>query len=504
MSIIQEKSQKIHARPNKYIAWLDLMLLLLLTVYILSGISLVPFHGDESTYIWISEDYDRIVKRRDFEHVLFNPAGNYKQYLRLSTGSILAYSIGFARDITNNDDPINKWLWNSSWEENILQGNMPSPRLLNLARFCSASMGALGIALFFFTARRLFSSRLVAWPATLVLATHGDVLVNLRRAMQEGPKFLFLIITIYIASNVLQGFQSLKMRRCPYALLGAASGLTLAAKQDTAPMLIAVYLALALIPIWKKEAVRTILINILYLGAATGLAYAFFLAFMPVFWGWWESVIALTGFVTILFQLPLWKINRTAKPLALAGCSIIIGITLVSPTQWGKFLTPVASMIETRETIMGGQLESYAGQSLFDLDIAKNRMTFLLETTLISRVMYMEVPNFDVPPFHEQITAYENSFISGRTGSLLADAFVAVLVVVGAWSLLRQFNAESLLICSLLIVSAILLFAMVPLPRQRYFLIMQIPYSLIAGAGANQVWSRGMRFIEEPIKKITK
>src|SRR3990172_2834311 len=201
MSIIQEMSQKIHAAPNKYLAWLDLVLLLLPIVYILSGIFSVPFHGDESTYIWISEDYDWIVKQRDFGRVLFNPEGNSKQYLKLSTGSILAYSIGFARDITNNDDPINKWLWGSSWEENILQGNMPNPPLLNLARICSALMGALGMVLFFWTARQLFSSRLVAWSATLILATHGDVLVNIRRAMQEGPKFLFLILTLYIASR---------------------------------------------------------------------------------------------------------------------------------------------------------------------------------------------------------------------------------------------------------------------------------------------------------------
>ena len=492
-------SQKIHAAPNKYLAWLDLVLLLLLIVYILSGIFSVPFHGDESTYIWISEDYDWIVKQRDFGRVLFNPEGNSKQYLRLSTGSILAYSIGFARDITNNDDPINKWMWSSSWEENILQGNMPNSQLLRLARTCSALMGALSLVLFFFTARQLFSSRLVAWPATLAFTTHGDILVNVRRAIQEGPKFLFLILTLYIASHILKDFQSIKTRRYLYVLLGMASGLTLAAKQDTVPMLVAIYLALALIPLWKKGTVRTILINHLFLGAATGLAYAFFLAFMPVFWGWWESVFVLTGFVAILFQLPVWKINRTAKPLALAGCVLIIGMTIVSPAQWSRFLTPVASMIETRESILGDQLEFYVGKSFLDLNTAKNRMTFLLETTLTSRVMYTEAPIFDIPPFHEQITAYEDSLISGRTGSLLADGFVAVLVVFGAWSLLRQFNAESLLIFSLLITSGILLFAMVPLPWQRYFLIMQIPYSLIAGAGTNQIWIWGKKFIEQPI-----
>jgi 4-amino-4-deoxy-L-arabinose transferase-like glycosyltransferase len=412
----------------------------------------------------------------------------------LSTGSILAYSIGFARDITNNEDPINKWLWGSSWEENIQQGNMPTPRLLRLARTCSALMGALGIALFFLAARRLLPSRLAAWSATLALATQGDVLVNIRRAMQEGPKFLFLILTIYIAAHVLKDFQNMKTRRYLYALMGAASGLALAAKQDTAPVLVAVYLALALIPVWKRETARTVLINILYLGAATSLAFACFLAFMPVFWGWWETALALMGFVTILFQLPAWKIDRMAKPLSIAGGLLIIGMTIASPAQWSTLPTPIASMIETREAMLGDQLKSYVGEGLFDLGTATNRLMFLLETTVRSRIMYMEAPSFDVAPFHEQIAAYEDSFLSGRTGYPWADGFIAILALIGGWSLLKKFNAESLLIHSLLITSGILLFAMVPIPWQRYFLIMQIPYSLVAGAGVNQIRIWGMKF----------
>jgi hypothetical protein len=484
-------SQKIHAKL-KYFVWLDMTLLLLLTVYILSGINQVPFHGDESAFIWMSEDYDKIVKQRDIRRILFKPEGSTKQNIRLSTGPILAFSIGFARDITNTEGPMNKWLWGASWEENIVLGNMPSFQLLRLARTCSALMGALSVVLFFVTARQLLPSRLAAWTSTLVLVTHGDILVNFRRAMQEGPKFLFLILTLYIASHILKDFQSMKTRRYPYVLLGVVSGLTLAAKQDTAPMLIAIYLALALIPIWKKETVRTILINILYLGAATILAFACFLAFMPVFWSWRESVFVLTGFASILFQLPVWKIYRTAKPLALAGCLLIIGMTIASPTLWRRFPDPLIIMIETRESIIGGQVEYYRGGNF---STAKDKMTFILKTTLTSNAMYLETPSFDIPPVHEQITAYEDSLISGRTGSPLADGLIAILVFIGGWALLKQFNAESLLIYSLLITTSILLFVMVPLPWQRYYLIMQIPYALMAGAGANQVWIWGKNSI---------
>jgi 4-amino-4-deoxy-L-arabinose transferase-like glycosyltransferase len=490
MSSIKEVQQESHGVRSKRVAWIDITLLILLMAYILSGTNLAPFHGDESTFISMSTDYDRIMKDRNFSHVLFDPEGSAKQHTRLSIGSILVYSIGFARDINHNAGSGNRWLWGSSWEENVEKGHLPDPQLLHIARLCSVLLGALSLGVFFITALQLFSSRMMAWAATLILATHGDILVNFRRAMQEGPKFLFLMLTLYIAALILVDLKDGRMRRYLYACLGVGSGLCLAAKQDTAIMLIAIYCALALLPIWKKETLRSILINVLYLGAATILAYASFLAFMPVFWSWWESAFVLAGFAIILLQIPLWKSDRAAKWLVVAGSIMIIGMTLISPTLWGKLTTPLASMIETRQVMIRGQVNN----SPNPLVTPGDKLAFLLRTTFTSRVMYMEASSFDVPPFHEQIASYENSFTSGRTGSRWADGLILILAILGGWALQRQFNAESLLIYSLLIITGILLFVTVPLPWQRYFLIMQIPYSLIAGVGAGRVLEWGEHF----------
>jgi 4-amino-4-deoxy-L-arabinose transferase-like glycosyltransferase len=493
-------SQKKHGIPHNPLSWLDIVFLLLTVLYVLFGITLVPFHGDESTYIILSEDYDRI-KQGHIERVLYDPDDNPKQYLRLSTGSILAFSIGVARDIIGYEGTTNKWLWGATWEYNVAHGNMPEMRLLYMARACSALMGVTGIILLFLTAWRLFSSRLAAWSAVLLFVTNGPILVNIRRAMQEGPKFLFLILTIYFATYVIKSFQDGKMRRYPYALLGVASGLTLAAKQDTVPVLVAVYLALGLIPLWKREALRTILTNLFYLGVSGVLAYVFFLAFMPVFWNWWGTMFMLMGLAVILFQLPMWKIDRMAKPFVVMGLALVVGMTLMKPSLYGEILTPVESMVETREAILKGDLQGYVGQGLFDPTIAKSRITFLLNSTVRTEVMYMEVESFDVPPFHEQIVAYEDSLFSGRVGSPLLDGLVLVLFIVGAIYVLRDFNVESLLVCSLFVVSSFLLFAMIPSPWQRYFLIMQIPYSLLAGAGIHQVWIFGKRVSDSYMRR---
>ena len=506
MLIIQEISQKIHANKTRLLIWLDALLLLVLITFILSGITLAPFHGDESTYIWMSRDYDKIFKQGDLGAVRFNPESDLnvtEQRLRLSIGSVLGVAIGAARDITNTDINMNnKWNWGQPWDENILNGNMPSPQLLTLARACSALMGALGVVFFFLTARQLFSSRLVAWAAILLLATHGDVLLNFRRAMQEGPKFLFLFITLYIGTHILQSLKNYEVRRFLYVLIGAASGFSLAAKQDTAPVLVAIYLALALGPILNihKEKGEFILINILYLGGATILAFASFLALMPLFWGWWETVLSLIGISSLLFLTPAWKVDKAARFLALASCILVIGMSIASPSQWRRFFAPITGMLEVRETLLDSQVQNRIRYNLPYLDTAESKASFLLMTTFTSHVMYMEVTSFDVLPINKQIAAYEVSIIHGRMGSPFSDGCIAVLFIIGMWVLIRRFGIESLMIISLLIISAVFLFISVPLPWQRYFLIMQIPYSLIAGAGAGQLWKWGRKLVESRVR----
>lgn len=495
MSIIQGSHKKIHTGSKN---WFDLFFLMLLVFYILSGVSIVPFHGDEPAYLVLSEDYDRIVKDRDLGKVLFDPEGSDKQNLRLSTGSILSYSIGFVRDITDNDDPINRWLWGATWDVNIAEGNMPASQLLILARTCSAVMGAAGIVFFFLAVKKFFVSRLVTWAATLLFATHGGVLTNIRRAMQEGPKFLFLSLLIFIAAFLVGDFQTMKLRRGLYALLGAVSGLALAAKQDAAPVLVAVYLAIAVIPFWKKMSVQVIFSNIIYLGAATILAYAFLLLFMPIFWGWWESALVLIGVALILFQLPQVWTDRLAVFLAFLGFLLIVGGAVRSPDLWTEFLTPLKSMVAVREILLGGQME-LSGVTSMALKPTGNRLAFFMQNLVSSDVMYMEAPSFDVPAMHEQIEVYENSFLQGRTGLLILDGLIAIAALIGGWSMLKKFDATSLFVFILLGATALFLLIMIPLPWQRYFLVMQIPYVIFAGVGIRQFWNWAEMKMNRPV-----
>lgn len=485
MTIIKETLEKIHA----YHKVIDLTLLSVLVAFVMLGLASVPFHGDESAYLILSEDYDRVVLKGEVEKVLFTEKGSDKQNLRLTTGSVLAFTIGFLRDMTGNDDPIEKWLWGASWEENIALGKMPTPQLLNLARVGSAAMGAAGVVLFYLLALNLFSSRLSAWAATLVFATQGSLLVNMRRAMQEGPKFLFLILMALVAAQIAKDLAQGKLPWRKFFLLGIASGLTLAAKQDTAPMLVAVYLALVFIPIWKKHHTQNIFLTTLYLGAATVLAYAFFLLFMPVFWGWWETAFVLIAVSVLLFQLPHLRDGRMAQAFTLIAAAFIVTMTLLAPALWTRIHTPVASMLQLREGLVQTQLAFANNQNTREAESLRNRLPFLLESTISSNVMYFEAASFDIPTYHALIDSYESSPLSGRTGSFAADGLIFALALFGIWSLARNFSASSLLTFSMLLVTGLMLFLMIPLAWQRYYLILQIPYALIVGVGANQAWA---------------
>ena len=497
MLMIQERLGKIHTMLERQVVWLDTILLTVLCIFIVAGIRLVPFHGDEATYIWMSQDYDYIVNYRNPRAVLFNPEQDLdgKSIVRLSIGSILSFSIGFMRDLINSNIPVNGyWHWGLSYEENVAQGYMPDSQHLMMARACSAIMGALGVVFFFLAVRLLLHSRLAAWIATLALATQGDLLANFRRAMQEGPKFLFLMLTILLGSYILQDLKQLQPRKHRYVMFGMTGGLMLAAKQDTVSLLIAIYVALSLIPFWQRQTFKEIFENLLYLAAATSLAIGSFFLLMPVFWGWWETSLVLTGFSMILLNILQWNIDRNAKLMTSAGCALVIGMTILSPSLWRKFSMPFSAMVDVRKMMIDSQLKYYTENHLSYLDSPGLKVSFLLSSTLTSKVMYMDTSGFDVEPIREQIVVYEFSLLSGRTDAPILDGFIVILFIVGTRGLIKHFRAESLFTFSLLVFTVAFLLLFVPLPWRRYFLIMQVPYALIAGAGAEQIWTWGKQW----------
>ena len=69
-----------------------------LMLYVIAGTTLTPFHGDESTQVYMSRDYAYQFIERDLNLVQFHepPISAQEQDLRLLNGTINKYLIGLA------------------------------------------------------------------------------------------------------------------------------------------------------------------------------------------------------------------------------------------------------------------------------------------------------------------------------------------------------------------------------------------------------------------------
>ena len=89
--------------------------LILLVLYVLAGTADAPFHGDESTQIFMSRDYAYQFIEHDYDKLAYNPTpvSATEQELRLLNGTVNKYLIGLAWHLTGmNISNINEqWDW---------------------------------------------------------------------------------------------------------------------------------------------------------------------------------------------------------------------------------------------------------------------------------------------------------------------------------------------------------------------------------------------------------
>lgn len=479
---------------------LDALLLCALAAYVFAGIGLAPFHADESTFIRMSRDYKYLVEE-NLGRLLYRPdpaEGGLEQKIRVTTGSFNSLSIGLARRLAGfGSTPVNGfWLWDSSpelgdrmWDENIRRGRMPDAQSLRVARIPSTLLGAAAIFLFFLAALRLTESRVAAWVGSIVLATNPLYLIHVRRAMQEGSKMFFLCLALYFAVRVLKTLESGRTDKLGTVLLGIASGVTLACKQDVAMLLAGIYVGLSLIPMLLSGKRSILFPNLALIMASACLAYAVFLLLVPVWWGWWPAALLLASLALLLYQTTPFAWDGRSKLFLLIPVGVLAGVTAASPNVWISVLGPVQLMAEARKEVMAAQMAYRVRNGLFNLDTPRRKAAHLVKTVFDSNSMGTDSPRFDIARTREQKRAYLESFLSGRHGWLAIDVLIAALFVAGIWKTIRHFAADSILLLSMLLLSALILFLTTPLPFDRYYLVLQIPYALLAGIGAQQLWA---------------
>lgn len=170
-----------------YVSWLFLYF---------TGISTVPFHPDESTYIFMSQDVDKMLSGQLSE--LFynvNTTDPISQQYRLLDAPITRYAIGIARFLTSTPPLPQDWDWSKSWEQN--SAAQPDSRLLIIARLGIAIFLPLTLFFYYLLIKRTYSTS-IAILSSLLLMMNSIILLHTRRAMAEGGLIFFIIFSIFI------------------------------------------------------------------------------------------------------------------------------------------------------------------------------------------------------------------------------------------------------------------------------------------------------------------
>ncbi|NUQ07212.1 MAG: phospholipid carrier-dependent glycosyltransferase, partial [Anaerolineae bacterium] len=232
------------------------LFLALLVLYVLLGVPSVSFHGDEAMQIYMSSDYATVFFDRAPERLLSFPpfAIDSDAHLRLINGTVNRYLIGLSWHLggypRESLPPRPGWDWGLSYADNLATGHRPAPDFMTAARASSALLTGAAVLLMFAIGWRVGGAP-AAILACLIFALHPVVLVNGRRAMQEGSMLAFGLLTVYAALLIVSaGGETRRRAGIRWTLLAAAGVLTLASKHSGVIFLAAAYAWVAVDAAW--------------------------------------------------------------------------------------------------------------------------------------------------------------------------------------------------------------------------------------------------------------
>ncbi len=440
----------------------DVLWQALLCLYIMGGAAIVPFHGDESSKIYIGRDYYYLFLEGDRSKLSQQSkrSDNSSEYhTNLASGSIsnmiygwLAASSGYAMTELNKD-----WHWGLDYSENLASERVPEARLLRSARLASAAQLAAAAALLYIFACMTIS-RPTAWLASLLFAIHPSLLLNGRRALQEGSHMLGTMLVLVMAAWIIR-----QGRWWQYALLGICAGWAIAAKHTSAFLVALVFLALGALSVYEQLRAS----DKRKLGPLAGLSMA----------GLMVSIITLLVFY------------------------------LLNPGWWDAPLQSAQSVMSERAALLQRQVGVYGGYQSLGQQV-KGYYRFVL---LGERQYYEDQQWAGYPEISRQIQHYEGSGWAGAAigGNALLALAMSLLVAGGIFLLLGDCyvslrNSALLLwgggIIPLSRACAItwqnralvlfwgggitaLVFALTPLPWARYYLPV-LPFTLMMASYA--------------------
>lgn len=423
----------------KQYAWLlDGVWLCALSLYVLVGVAEVPFHGDESTQIYMGRDFHYQMIEGNLARVLFSetPTSPTEQHLRVLNGTLPKYVFGWvSASMGYTPSTLNEqWDWGTDWQGNQDAYRIPDQPLLIRARLTSALGLVFGMWGVFLLGVR-WGGRSSAYLATLLFALHPALLLNGRRAMMEGYLIGF---SVWVVVASVWFFNAQKAR---YALaLGVFSGLAIASKHTGAFTVMAVY-------------------------GALGLAWS------------WQA-----------WRMPQERLRlaRLLGGLVASGILALGVFYALNPSWWGDPIGRIRTVLVWRTELLNGQVSTFGGYADFGAQVSG-----FLRQAILPTAQYYEVNSW-AEYIGAQIAHYEAILWGNGLFGVWRILWGGALLLGGSALLLGRVNRSVTWVMGIWgAVMVGLTLGATPIEWQRYYLPLLPVLALLGGLGARVMveWS---------------
>ena len=412
----------------------DLVWLAALCLYVVAGIPTASFHGDESMQIHMSRDYATAFLDGAPEALL--SAGPFPidsdPHLRIINGSVNRYTIGLAWHMAgySADDlpPPPGWDWGLNYDDGVSTDHRPDERLLTISRLPSALFLCASIAVLF-ALGWLYGGRLPAYVASGLYALHPVILLNGRRAMQEGAMLFFGLLVVLAAAAIVQ--RRARAAKTPWgwwALLVLSGGLTLASKHSGI-----VFVGVALVWILAAEA----------LGQRRWLP--------------------------------------TLGRLLLSGLLMLALFVALSPALWSDPPARFGDLLYLREELLNIQV---AIDPVAPMDLGQ-RILEIVRQPFIAAAVHFELESWgQSDAYLDEVARSASSPLAGIPYGLVLGLPLTLLAALGAVVALRRLRQPLYAGLALWLGANVAVLLLNPLPWQRYYLSLIPAAVVLAAVGA--------------------
>jgi 4-amino-4-deoxy-L-arabinose transferase-like glycosyltransferase len=367
---------------KRYTRLIDAVFLIALMLFVLAGVKITPFHGDEPMQIYMSRDYETALMDGNPSALMTQPPYfiDDDPQLRILNGSVNRYLIGLSRQIAGIPreqlPPRPGWDWGLDYNRNVETGHLPSDALMLAGRLSSALLLAFSVPLMFALAN-LVGGRKTAYLAALIYTLNPIILLNGRRAVQEGALLFFGVLVVLTAAVIAKR----RLKNQPvwflWIALAAAGALALASKHSSLPFVIG---ALA-----------------------------------------WVFLAELTHFKPR-------SIATTCAALVLCAVVMIGGFIALSPALWNDPPARLADLLVVRQELLDIQVSlSPDGATTIG-----QRVSAIITQPFAAPPQFFEVDTWaSFEPITAQINAYLSSPLSGYATGGVLGLFLTLAMMAG-------------------------------------------------------------------------